>query len=391
MRRLSTGVIQGVCKYAEGLEVPDMFAVWSGLAIVAAALGRDCFIDYGYFAVYPNMYIILVAGSAVCRKSTAIRLATTFISKVSPKINTISQKATTEGLIGTLSGMMGEEGATVLVPSAVGIALLSELSTFVNKSNWNTDLIDVLTDLYDAEDFEYVTRGRGKELVKNPCLSIFGGTTMQKLREVIPYVAIGGGFTSRIMFIYQNVKGRLIPWPSLSDVDKKMEEDISHDVNEIAKMRGQFAIDADAKKMYEDEYSDFYSNNAMLKHEHLSGYAGRRHHMVLKTAMLISASRSDNRLIIKDDMRIALDLIRKAEEHMEAVFRKITSQEVGDVFEEILNYIMNRKIVSYPELIKRFRHKMTSDELKVMMRTLEEEGIVRSEVEGANIRYIFVR
>lgn len=389
MRRLKDGILAAICNFTEDTEVPAAFAVWTGVSTVSAAMGRDCFVDQGYFVIYPNLYIVLVAGSARCRKSTAIAIADDLIKHIIPKVNVLSQKLTAEGLIGALSGMIGHEGDTEIIPAAVGVVLVDELSTLIDKNAFKTGTIALLTSLYDAKDFEYLTRGRGRELVKNPCLSILGGSTISWIKEAIPAVSIGGGFTSRIVFVYRKMRDKLVPWPVMSSENKKRREDIIHDLNEVAKMRGSFGITPDARKMYEDEYVHFYRHSELMMDDGLDGYANRRHHMLLKMAMIASASRRDNRLIELNDMSLAINMLRKAEESMPLIIKALTSKETGDIFEAILKYMMAKKVVHKAELVRRFRHQMTSTELDIYMRSLEEEGAVRVEVDRGKVRYLF--
>lgn len=388
-RKLKAGVLEAFCKFTEGTEVPPVFAVWSGIALVSAVLGRDCFIDYDYYTIYPNLYVVLIGPSGVAKKSTPIKLITRIIKSVRPSVNILSQKMTPEGMIGALGGLYGKDGDTQVIPSAVGIVIVSELSTLIDKNSFKSGMIGILTDLYDAEDFEYLTRSRGRELVKNPCLSLIGGSTPHWIRECIPSVAIGGGFTSRIVFVYSKGSDQLVPRPKMSDVNKQRQRDIEHDMNEISKMRGVFATSDDAGALYDKEYIAFRRGSPLVADEGLGGYAGRRADILAKVAMVVSASRRDNRLITLDDMSVAIAFITKVEESMSKVMKAITSKEVGDIFEQIVRYIMRHKVVSRPDLIRRFRHKMTSAELNVMMQTLDEEGVVRVEVEGKSVRYVF--
>ncbi len=389
MRKLRSGIVEAICKFTEDTEVPAIFSVWAGISAVGAAIGRDCFVDQGYFAIYPNLYIVLVAGSARCRKSTAVNIAGDFIQKVTPKVNIISQKATPEGLIGMLSGLIGDEGATSIVPSAVGIAVVDELSTLIDKNAFKSGLIALLTNLYDCKDFEYLTRGRGRELVKNPCLSVLGASTIRWIKDTIPEIAVGGGFTSRIVFVYKDKREKLVPWPTMSAENKLLSEDIAHDLCEVAKLRGPVALDKHALDTYKEEYTRFYYNSPLMSDEGLSGYANRRHHILLKVAMIICASRNDSRLITQDEMNMSIKLMRKAENAMPFILRTIMSEKVGDVFEHILRFVISKGTVDRSRLIREFRHKMTSQELDIMMRTLEEEGVVVQKVDGSRRQYVF--
>jgi hypothetical protein len=388
-RALNCSILEAIAEYTEDTEVPPIFSIWIGVSAVGSALGRNCFLDQGFFVIYPNTYIILVAGSAQCKKSTAINIAEDLLKEVKPKVNMLSQKMTPEALISALSGLSGEEGGTQVIPMAVGSAIVDELSTLIDKNSFKSGMIALLTDLYDARDFEYMTKSRGKELVKNPCLTLLGGSTLHWIKEAIPEVAVGGGFTSRILFIYKESNNKLVPWPVMTEENKKRRAAIIHDLCEVANMRGGFALDNNAMNLYKSEYVNFRTNSNLQENSALSGYSGRRNNTLLKLAMIISASRRSDKLITAEDLGIAIQMIRNAEEFMPHVLRAITSKDIGSVFEDIVRFIMYRKIVSRADLIKQFRSKMTAVELDVMMNTLEEEGVVIKEVEGSKVKYIF--
>lgn len=389
-RKLRSGVLEAFCKYTEDTEVPAVFAVWSAIATVSAVLGRNVFVDQGFFVIYPNIYTVLVAGSAKCRKSTSIGIAEDFLKEVRPQINLLSQKMTPEGLIAALGGMFGSEGDTQVIPAAIGIAIVDEFSTLIDKNSFKNGMIALLTDLYDAKDFEYLTRSRGKEMVRNPCLSILGGSTIQWIKESIPVISIGGGFTSRFVFVYKDQRERLVPWPTMTEENRKRRLDIIHDLNEIAKLQGAFGLEPKALELYKKEYVEFYEHSPLMDDSALTGYAGRRHHILLKVSIVVSASRRDDKLITQSDMVIAMNFMRRAEKMMPKILRAIESEKVGDVYEEILQFIIRRKIVDRTEVVRRFRHKMTAFQIEEMMRTVEAAGAIKIEVDGRKTRYVFI-
>lgn len=393
-RKLSGGILENIVKYTEETEIPAIFAMWSGIAAVAMCLGRNCFIDQGYFTIYPNLYIVLVAGSARCKKSSAITLVSDFIYKVNESrssaapVRLLSQKMTTQALIGSLAGA-GEGSVTILQP-AVGAAIVDELYTLINRESFKDGMIPVLTKLYDCQDFPYETRGRGIENVRNPCLCILGGSTSEWIREAVPMAAVGGGFTSRVVFVFKDKGEKLVPWPSLSDENRERRREIVNDLCSVTEMRGPFGVAADAKRRFEELYVEFHTRSSLLDEPNLHGYCGRRGHTLLKTAMAISASRSDERVITLWDMETANKALSRVEESMPTVLRSISSKEVGDVFEQIIGYIQRHRVVNRSELISQVRNKMTADELSIMIRSLEQEGLVKVEVDGPKVRYVYV-
>jgi hypothetical protein len=298
---------------------------------------------------------------------------------------------TPEALIGTLSGMMGgEEGSTIITAHAEGIAIVDELATMIDANAFKSGMIPILTKLYDCEDFQYETRGRGREDVSNPCLSILGGSTLHWIKEAIPQVAIGGGFTSRVVFVYRDQVENLIPWPTKNDTSDKIKSDVIHDLNLIAKIRGPFAFNEAAKKFYSDEYIRFIKNSPFFENKNLAGYAGRRHIIILKLSMIVSASERDTRLVNEGDVRVALNILKSAEETMPDVLAQISSEPIGDVCEEILHIIKHRKTIDRKELLRLMKHKLIARDMDVILDSLAEMGAVQSEVIGKNINYIYV-
>jgi len=389
-RKLPEGILKAIVTYCQDTEVPSIFALWSGVSTISAVLGRDCFVSQGHFTVHPNLYIVLVAGSAKCRKSTAINIASKFINSVRPKVKTLSQKMTPEALIGSLSGATAEEGATVITSHAEGIAVVDELATLIDANAFKSGMIPILTKLYDCQDFPYETRGRGIEDVSNPCMSILGGSTLHWIKESIPLVAIGGGFTSRVIFVYRDQVEKLIPWPTKNDGNEKLKENIVHDLNLAAKLRGPFAFNEAAKDVYSKEYIRFIEDSNFYENKNLSGYAGRRHVLILKISMVLSASKRDTRVVEEKDVIIAINMLQNAEENMPHILAQIASEPIGDVCEEVLHIIKTKKIIIRRELLSLMRHKLVARDLDVILDSLAEMGVINSSISGKDITYVFV-
>ncbi len=387
-RRLQQGIINAFCEYTEDTEIPTIFSLWAAISTISSALGRDCFVDRGFFVVFPNLYVVLVAGSAACKKSSAIMLAYRLIEKTEPKVHILSQKMTTEALIGSLSGMTAKD-STLILDEACGILIVDELSTLIDKNAFKSGMISLLTKLYDCEDFPYETRGRGIELVKNPCLSILGGSTLHWIKASIPQEAIGGGFTSRILFIFKATNEKMEPWPTISEENRKCYENIAHDLNEVAKMRGAFGITDNALDIFKDEYEEFRTKSPLIANPNLAGYAGRRDTILLKICMVVSASIDDRRVIDTDDMVMAIKAMKLIERDMPKVLQAISTEIVGDVCEQVLVLVMNSAGISRPHLVKAMRHRLTVIQLDIILKTLMEEKAIKAVKEGNQITYVF--
>jgi hypothetical protein len=376
-RHLKDGILKSFCMYCEHTEVPSIFALWCGASTVSAALGRDCFIDMGHFKIYPNLYIVLIAGSARCRKSTSVSIASHFITEIEPKVKILSQKMTPEKLIESLSYSDGEEGGTQILKTAEGIVIVDELSTLIDKNAFHSGMIALLTTIYDSqESFTYSTRSRGDEIIHKPCLSILGASTEHWIKEAIPAVAIGGGFTSRVVFVYRAKPEKFVARPIMTEDNKLRGEMIKRDLNIISRIRGEFKLTDEAWKAYEKEYNNFCRYNSLFDNQNLSGYAGRRHVTLLKLAMVISASERDDRLIDPVDINIAINMLKSAEDTMPKVLNAITSGNIGEFGTEVLQIIVSQGPISRAKLLQKVSHKLSSNDLNQVMQTLIESELV---------------
>ncbi len=386
-RRLKDGIITNICKYCSETEIPSLYALWSGISVISAILGRKCCIEFGYEPVYPNTFIVLVAESGTCRKSSAIRVVKRFLKEVNPPVNLLSQKMTPEALIDALAGGKTEDDKVIM--TAEGIAIAAELTTLIDRNSVKSGLVNVMTDLYDCDDFEYRTRGRGIEYIQNPCLSILGGTTIYWIKEALTASSITGGFTARIIFVYLAQRDKDVFWPHISKENLKRAEDIVHDMNEVAKIRGPFSLNDEAMKMFEEEYKSFNHNSELVHNPLTAGYASKRHINLLKVATVVSASRTDDREIDKGDMIVAVNALNSAEINLPRVMRSISTTEVGDLCQFVIDTVRQKKVITKGDLLKATRHKLTAAQLDDIMVGVCESGAVEADVRDSRKIYVW--
>ena len=129
-----------LCK---GTEIPDIFALWCGIAGISCVLGRRLWIDMGTYTIYPNLYVVLVAGSGRCRKSTVVNMIEKLIFQLDPRPNLISQKITPEALIDALKVTEVTEKKIFVRQTSEGFVIIDELSTFLNRKTYELSLIHI--------------------------------------------------------------------------------------------------------------------------------------------------------------------------------------------------------------------------------------------------------
>lgn len=322
-------------KYVKKQESPVLFHTWVAFSQVASALGRNVFYDYGYFNVYPNLYIILVAESAKDRKSTALRIGTGILDLIDNAPPILAEKITPEAIVQQLesSGMTKDERGELQDCECVISA--EELSVFLGEDAFGSGTAALLTRFFDCPDkWKKATKGEGVEYLHDVVVNLIGATTPDWLRRCIPHDAVGGGFISRFIFVNALKGGILVPRPKLTPELMQIKSNLIHDLSGIRQLNGEFKMDEDA-----GEHFDKWYYNWMKKIKDAAGYEPKKHVFVLKLAMIISACRADKLEIKLEDIKAALKHLSELEVKMKDVSEAIWMSPVGELCERTLYII----------------------------------------------------
>lgn len=369
-------------------EVPPIFALWSALATVSGALGRRVWLDMGVFNVFPNSYIILVAGSGRCRKSTAINMAEKILRQVEPNPNIISQKVTPEALIESMKVLHTDDEKTLFRETCGGVIVVDELATFLNRRNYESGLGPLLTTFWDCKDeFEYRTRGRGVEKISNSYLTVIGGSTIEWIREAVPIDAIGGGVTSRMLFIYSDEPGQPIPRPIFSPQQKNTMERLVREIKRIATIEGEMRLSPAAAKLHDAMYYEFFRTSAFFDNKLMSGYASRRFVHLLKISMMLAIVDTNELIIQPTHIEYADRILTLAETRMLEVLNLITQTETGDINKEVFDTIHKTKGISKSDLIDKFSNRLSAKEFEDILQTLLASQRVSMEIRATKVLY----
>jgi len=393
-----TDFIKTFCSLSKNTEIPLDFSLWTGLFSIAAVLGRDVWLDMGQYKIFPNQYLILVAGSGRCRKSTSIGLSEDALRAIDPPLNVISQKITPEALIEAMKFERpeGTDSSVVKFHSQTekseGIIIADELSMFLNKSSYESGLGSLLIPLWDCKGVvEYRTKGRGIEFLPNVCLSILAGSTVDWIKTAIPEGAIGGGLTSRMLFIYVDQPTDPFAITSFSQDKQDAADRVVDDLQEISTLSGPFSCTKEAWEMYHTLYNEFFESSDLYDDKYLSGYASRRFIHFFKVAMISSVSEGSSLLIEVRHLEAAEWLMKRVEKSLRRVIRLITTSDQGTMIDFVLRLIAQDEQLTRSELVRKVSHRITGAELNVIIETLIHAGQVMTTSNGKATFYRHIK
>lgn len=330
-------------------EAPESFVFWTGLFSLASVVKRHVSIPrtlLGSWDCYPYLYLFFVSPPGKGRKTTTMGYTDDLLELV-PNIATATQAMTQPDLM--------------LKLSTIGDAAISirskEFGAFFNQSK--LVMIDFLTALFDGQKkFDSSTVMRGLELAEKPCVNLLAATTPKWLSENLSEVMVGGGFTSRTIFIYEERVRRYqffyanIDYAKLDAIRDNLVEDLIHIHENI---KGDFYIDEDDRMWFEEWYQKLMKG-AENSGEKNGEYIQRKPAYVLKIAQLLHLAYSDELVLNKTDIEQAINVVTQTERSLPKVFTAVNGNIHAVVMEEIAEYVERKGVVTKKELLSRFYH-----------------------------------
>jgi len=329
MPRILDNWFESYLEYSKRSEAPDNFHFWTAVSAVAGALRRHVWIEMGYFQWTPNFYIIFVAPPGIVSKSTTANIGMSLLKQV-PGIHFGPNSVTWQSLVQSL-GASSEafEFENQLHPMSSITIASSEFGTFLNPND--RDMVDVLVELWDGQMdvWKKQTKTSGCDEIVHPWINLIACTPPAWIQGNLPEYMIGGGFTSRTIFVYAEEKRHLSAYPA-SEMGDEMEAQrtaLIHDLEHIAtKVIGPYVLTQEAMDWGTEWYKDLYaSNKESLATDRFASYIARKQTHLHKLAMVMCATYKDDRTIERTDLERAEKALVLAETDQHRVFSKIVA------------------------------------------------------------------
>ena len=378
--RLLPDWIASYLKFTENTEPPKSYHTWTAISVLAGALQRRVYMKWGHEVIYPNLYIILVGPSGRSRKGTAMKIGKSLLQEVKGVTQT-SESITREALIRAMKSAVTNfaDGKDIKFQCAI-TCISPELSVFLGQRD--IKFLSNLTDWYDSSDqWTYETKGAGIDSVQGVCFNLLGATAPDWIQSMLPQEAIGGGFTSRCIFIVEEDKGQIVAKELLTEADLKIRTALKNDLELIATITGEMKFDSYAEQAYiawyENQEKAISENIMPVDDPRFSGYCERRATHVKKLSMVMSVCRNNERLITKDDFWAAVAVMEGAEIKMAKAFGGLGRAKFSDITQIILEYLEKNREVKRSSLLRMFYREIDSTTLKMLEEMFEQMKVVK--------------
>lgn len=384
MARELSGWLNNYLTYTDSSESPISYHTWCGLSVIAGALQRRVYLRWGLGrVVYPNLYTVLIGPSGRTRKGVAIGIAKEFLKSIPGITVTPESSSGRQAMIlamkRALTNFQDPSDGKIKFHCSV-TAFSEELSVFLGQGD--IAYLSNLTDWYDSkDDWEYETVGRGKDSLQGLCLNMLGGTAPDWIQSMIPHEALGGGFTSRIIFIVETEKRKIVPEYFQSPEEYELGQKLTRDLERISQLAGEIKFTDPAKELYINWYIEqdtaLSAGRPAISDPRFAGYCERRATHLQKLMILCSAGRGDDLLIHPEDYHSALALLESAELTMPKTFGGLGRARMSEETDIVINYIKKVGITTRKALMQQFYRDVDPQTLANIEATMMHLGVIK--------------
>jgi hypothetical protein len=205
-------------------------------------------------------------------------------------------------------------------------------------AQYDRDIVQRLTDVYDAGSWEERRRGTKMNMViAKAQINLLAACTPSFLNEMLPPGAWDQGFMSRVIMIFSGepTLKNLFEVPPQQD---QLKSSLIEDIKTISNLYGEMTWTNSSRAAIQDWENA--GGPPQPDHHKLVNYSGRRTANMLKLMMVASVSRSNEMIVREEDFHSALAWLLEAESFMPDIFKSMRGSTTDAVaMEEAWYYL----------------------------------------------------
>ncbi len=279
--------------YNSGNMSPLRYHRWCALMVLACTVGRKIYVDHGYFQIRPSLYITLVGRQGI-RKTTAMSNAKYMLLEVFPDYPITASVMSREQIVTRLASddfiRAYQDETGNLIEYRPMAMFINELKNFMSINP--AGMVDFLTDIYDTPVFNSDTIKHGLQPIKNPCLNILACETPTWIIEKLELNMLAGGFSRRMLYVYETIRPDRITFPHLSAESKSAELWCKEHLKKIKDLAGPMSWEPEAKEFFDGWFKKLPHQDDEI----LEGYYEAKDVLVQKIAMLLAVGQESPKL-----------------------------------------------------------------------------------------------
>jgi hypothetical protein len=387
-RLLKKSWLDSFLEYTDNTEIPLDWLTWAGISAISTSIKRNCWINYRRVPFYPNQYIILVGPPGI-GKGEAINSAIS-ITNATGTVNYLTDWTTPQEMIDEIAtgftqvklniGQVTTTGTIGIDRSAciLGAELAVVLQSYDN-------LHSLLCTWWDRGEFQYKTKNKGKYTITDMCISMLAACTPSYIRDLSRdrMAPISGGFTARCIFSFADCKRQIIDdaFGLPNNTQQQLKDELINDLRHINTLSGELTLDSEAEKLWQKTYRE-HNKIGDFGSDASANFKARISSHIIKTAIAISIGDSDNKLITRNHLERAIQLVERIRDQVDNVFRSVGNSPIATEQSLVLDYLDRHGYGTFDEIIRANYKDFTDEILNKVANVLQRARLVEITVNG---------
>ena len=376
-------------RFTTNLEACPRFRFFASACVMGAAINNKVWLQRGGEGLLPrlmpNIWVALLAPPYRGHKTTVINMAINCLSEAFPEVRLLADKLTPEAIVHALSCPQSPKEMIRIGPrDATGLIKAPEMSVLFGKQQYNTGMVSLITDLYDyRKEWKSETIHRGKEVLRNNCISILAGSTPKWLQSMIPQDAFTGGFMRRFVLVEMphtyNIRNANPALPSNSSWDKLVEK-----FKELQVFEGRMEWAPGSQEFYNEYYESFVPTGD----DQYDAYVEAESEQSLKLAMLVELNNYSMKLT-KDSLKQARDILRSILPETRSRIQSLTTHPRMHLIQELYEILSDHNKVSESTLLNMVYRNLSQGERQFYeaLNVMRKANIITPLKEGESFSY----
>lgn len=365
-------------EYTKEYESPSSFWKWSAFASIAAVLRDNTWLPDGDGRLYPNVYVLFLAGSGA-RKGRPVTTSEECVVSVN-NTKVISGRASIQAILDELAHTETNAKTGKMVKGGSAIFYAPELAAGIVEDPAATG---ILTDIYDGKtNFTNRLRHSPKFRVDRIVFTAFMASNEALIKGVFDSRATHGGLLGRTFLI---IPDEIRPPNFMPQGDPEKLVNIKEKLKKISELSGPFLIAPEALGEFKQWYDSFYGD--FTKRKDSSGILSRTPTNVKKLAMLLAANRG-SLVITKEEIDEAIHECLLLVPNYNSLIMSTGKSNLADA-----GALVMAELKKYPEGVSRKallrQHWMDFDDgiLEKVVVTLEQAEMIQSILSSTDVLY----
>jgi len=373
----SGGFFDRYLTYTEHSEAPLAYHLFCALVGIGVTVNRRVWFNMGYYKLFPNLGIILLGPSGIKKTSAANiiidMLAFLELSKI------YSEKLTPEQLVEAMK------------EHAQGIIYAPEMAVFLGRQRYMEGIVPLITRFMDCPDvWSSETIGRGKTTLHDIAISSLMCSTADWFINNTDESVVGGGFIARNILVVQEDSPRSEPIPRPGD--PKARERLIYEIQSVHEITGEISFDQAGYRAYNEWYNVHKRATKAAEHEILATYYQRKPDHAKRIAICLHLTEHHNLSLCLSCFTRAVEILDWIERFIPALLRQMFKTSSGHSADLVLTAIRNAGgVIDHSDLLRRLQHRLNGAELKPIIQSLKDSGVVAEHVDKLQHVYVIQR